>query len=124
MMPYLDPDIVVQITSTTEGHNLTAGTNLSLICNFDGTTHLRPELSFEWMHFDGMDSKRAGSNSSRLNFPSLKLSEAGEYECQVNIRSHLLNSDLTIMSVFPYPIRVIGKLLSMVQVLVGNVKFL
>ena len=120
MLPYSDPDIVVQITSKTESHNLTAGTNLSLMCNSDGTTHLRPELSFAWMHFNGTDTKRAGGNSSRLNFPSLKLSEAGEYMCQVNIRSHLLNSDLTIMSMFSYPVRVIGKLLGMVQVSIDN----
>ena len=101
---------MVQITSTVEGHNLTAGINFSLFCTIDGAAKLRPELSFEWLHFNGTNSKRAGSNFSKLNFPSLKLSEAGEYICQVNIRSHLLNSDLTIMSMFSYPVRVTGKL--------------
>jgi hypothetical protein len=89
---------------------LTAGTNLSLFCTVHGTTHLIQAFSFEWLHFNATGfSTKTGTNSSRLNFPSLKLSEAGEYMCQVNIRSHLLNSDLTIMS-HPQLIQVFSKL--------------
>ena len=48
-------------------------------------------------------------NSSILYFPSLKLSDAGEYMCQVNISSALLGSDLTMSSMFPHIVRVYGK---------------
>ena len=101
----------MQITSTIEGHNLTAGTNFSLICTVDGTAKLRPKLSFQWIYFNGTDVKETGTNSSRLHFSSLKLSEAGEYMCQVNIRSSLLKSDLNMISMLPYPVRVFGKLM-------------
>ena len=109
MLLCLEPDIVVQITSTVEGHNLTAGTNFSLICNVDGAINLRPELSYEWIHSDGIDYMTVRTDSSRLNFPSLKLSDGGEYMCTVNISSSLLNSDLNKMSMLPHPVRVISK---------------
>ena len=115
MNSIIDPDIMVQILSTIGCYNLTAGTNFSLICSVDGITSLRPQLDFEWMQFDGMNSRRVGTNSSELHFSSLKLSDAGEYMCTVNISSSLLNSDKSIMSELPCPIRVIGKLLDVVQ---------
>lgn len=96
------------------GHNLTAGTNFSLICAITVTdqTNIRPdlELNFEWMHFNGTVTVTAETNSSAFHFHSLKLSEAGEYMCQVSIASILLTSDLIIMSMKPYTIRVICKL--------------
>ena len=107
--PSLDPDIMVVITSTVEGHNLTAGTSFALMCNVDDTSNIRPEVTFEWIHFNGIDSEIVGTNSSLLFFSSLKLSDAGEYMCQINVRSSLLSSDLIIMSMFPYIVRVIGK---------------
>ena len=48
-------------------------------------------------------------NSSILYFSSLKLSDAGEYMCQVNISSTLLGSDLTILSIPPHTVKVFGK---------------
>lgn len=101
---------MVQITSTIEGHNLTAGTNFSLICTISGTAKLRTTLSYQWLHSNGNDFNEIGTNSSRLHFSSLKLSEAGEYMCQVNIISSLLRSDLNITSMPLYPVRTIGKL--------------
>jgi hypothetical protein len=110
LLPYLEPDIVVQIASTFEGHNLTAGTNFSLICIVDGIIKLRPELSFEWIHFNGTDFDEINVTSNAIHFSPLKLSEAGNYMCQVNIRSSLLRSDLSFMSMPPYSVRAIGKL--------------
>lgn len=106
----IDPNIVVQIVSAIEGHSLMTGTNFSLNCTVNGTAKLRPELSYEWMHFNGTDFKRAGTNSSELLFPSLRLSDAGEYMCTVNISSNLLNTNPIINSTYPYPIRISGKL--------------
>ena len=105
---------MVQIASTIiEGdhHNLTAGTSFSLICMIDNITEIRPEFTFEWMHSNVIDSMSVinQTNSSELHFSSLKLSDAGEYMCQVNIISSFLSSDLTLMSILSYPVRVIGK---------------
>ena len=107
----IDPDITVEIVSTIEGRNLTIGTNFSLICIVNGTAKLRSESSFEWMHFNGTDLKEAGTNSRELHFLPLKLSDAGEYMCIVNISSSLLNTNLIINSMLPYPIRITGKLI-------------
>lgn len=105
----LDPDIMVQITSTADGHNLTTGSNVSLTCTVDGTTQLKPELNFEWVHSNGFDQfETVRTNSNRLNFPLLKLSDAGEYMCTVNISSSLLNANLSMDSI-SYAIRIFGK---------------
>jgi dihydroxyacetone kinase DhaKLM complex PTS-EIIA-like component DhaM len=103
---------VVHIASTTEGPNLTAGTNFSLICIANGTANLRSasDLSYEWMYFNGANLEKVGTNSRKLHFSPLKLSDAGEYTCTMNISSSLLNSNLMINSILPYTILITGKL--------------
>jgi hypothetical protein len=111
----IEPDIVVQIASTAaEGSYLTTGTNFSLICIVNGTAKLRSDLTFEWMHFNGTDHdiiEKVRANSRELHFEPLKLSDAGEYTCTVNISSSLLNSNLIINSVLAYTILITGKLI-------------
>jgi hypothetical protein len=101
---------VVRIASTVENQNLTAGTNFSLICNVDDIAKFRAELGFEWIHFNGTDFEEVNVISNEIHFSPLKLSEAGNYMCQVNIRSSLLRSNLSFMSMPPYTVRAIGKL--------------
>ena len=101
---------MVQIASTFEGRYFTTGTNFSLICIINGTEKLRSELTFEWMHFNGTVLEKAGTNSRDLHFSPLKLSDAGEYTCTVNISSSLLKTNLIINSMSDYPILIIGKL--------------
>ena len=109
LLPYSEPDIVVLIDSTLEGHNVSAGTNFSLTCIVGGIEQLRPELSYEWMRFNGIDFEEINITSNEIHFLPLKLSEAGNYMCQVNIRSSLLRSDLNFVSMPPYTVRAIGK---------------
>ena len=110
MLPYLEPDVVVQIASTFEGQYFTTGTNHSLMCIVNGTAMLRSELTFEWMHSNGTDLEKAGTNSRDLHFSPLKLSDAGEYTCTVNISSSLLKTNLIINSMSKYSVQIIGKL--------------
>ena len=109
MLPYLEPDVVVEITSTFEGHNVSAGTNLSLTCIVGGIENLMAELMFEWIRFNRIDFEEINITSNEIHFLPLKLSEAGNYMCRVSIRSSLLRSDLSFMSMPPYTVRAIGK---------------
>ena len=111
MLPYLEPDVMVQIASesTFEGRNVSSGTNLSLTCMVGGIEKFRPELSFKWIRFNGTDFEELNITSNKIHFSPLKLSEAGNYMCQVNVRSSLLRSDLSFMSMSPYTIRAFGK---------------
>ena len=101
---------MVRINSTSEGHNVSAGTNFSLTCTVGGIEKLQPELSFGWIRFNGTDYEEVNVTSNEIHFSSLKLSEAGIYMCQVNITSSLLRSDLSFPSMPPHTVRAIGKL--------------
>ena len=109
MLLYLEPDLVVLIDSTFEGHNVSAGTNFSLTCIVGGIENLMAELIVEWIRFNGIDIEKINVTSNEIHFLPLKLSEAGNYVCQVSIRSSLLRSDLSFVSMPPYTIRAIGK---------------
>ena len=103
---------MVSISSNNIGENLTAGMiNFSLSCDVSGTDDIMPDIKYLWWHYNGSDTKMIDINSSILSFSSLKLSDAGEYMCQVNISSSLLGSDLTILSIPPHTVRVFGKLI-------------
>ena len=68
-----------------------------------------PTLTFIWLHFNGIDTKYIENNSSMLVLSPLRLSDAGEYRCQVNITSPLLKSDLISTSMVQETVRVFGK---------------
>ena len=110
MLPYLEPDVVVEITSTFEGHDVSAGTNFSLTCTVVGIENLMAELIiFEWIRFNGTDFEEINVTSNEIHFLPLHFSESGNYMCQVSIRSSLLKSDLSFVSMPPYTVRAIGK---------------
>ena len=97
------------VTSTFNG-NLTAGDSVTLICEVDGVDDISPDIKYTWWHYDGGDTKSINSNVSELSFSPLKLSDAGEYICGVNISSTLLSSNLISNSSMPSLIvNVLGK---------------
>ena len=97
------------MTYSPSDENVTAGTNATIFCHVFGIENLMPTLTFVWLHFDGTDTKRIENNSSMLVLSPLRLSDAGEYRCQVKITSPLLKSDLTITSMYQETIRLFGK---------------
>ena len=74
-----------------------------------------PDIEYLWLHYNGSDTKLININSSILHFSSLKLSDAGEYMCQVSISSTLLGSELTFLSVPPLTVHVLGKFIANLQ---------
>lgn len=78
--------------------NLTVGSNHTLLCVIEGLNDLIPANIYQWTHFNGNECQVVGGNSQILFFPYLRLSDAGEYTCTVNISSLLLNSDIDTQS--------------------------
>ena len=104
----VDPDVMVFVDSPL-GENITAGVNNTLFCMIDDIDDLMLPIEYMWWHFNGTDTKLIKNKSGILSLSPLKLSDAGEYICQVNINSTLLNSNVTFYSMMPHVIRVFGK---------------
>ena len=104
----VDPDVMVFVYSPLD-ENITAGVNNTLSCMIDDIDDLMLPVEYMWWHFNGNDTKLINNKSGILSLSPLKLSDAGEYMCQVNISSSLLNSDLIFYSMMPHVIRVFGK---------------
>lgn len=91
------------------GENFTAGMNVTLVCEVTGIDNLMSSIMFTWRHFNGTYMKSIENNSGILFLSPLRLSDAGEYTCLVDITSPLLLSNLIIFSMDPQIIRVFGK---------------
>ena len=70
------------ITSTSDG-TLTAGQAYSLNCSLTGITDI---VTYQW--YEGLPSNGTQlTNSSQLQFSSLRASDAGLYTCQATVNS-------------------------------------
>ena len=67
------------------------GLSHTLICNVLGADNLNPNMTYLWTRSSG----QIMANTNTLNFHSLQLSDAGEYTCQVTIRSPYIHKDVT-----------------------------
>ena len=78
-------------------------TGYTLTCDVSGAENLNPEITYQWTRNDGtIQTQALGINSKMLTLgtgPSpLQLSNAGNYECRVNVGSSLLNNDIMAAS--------------------------
>ena len=71
----------------------TIGLNHTLICNVSGTDNLNPNITYKWIK--NSSQFLANSSVGALSFPSLQLSDAGEYTCWISVRSPYLRDEIT-----------------------------
>ena len=91
-----DPSVNVTITPSSEGHQ-SVGSQFNIACATRGFDHLNPRFDIQWGKISGLIDDSPQVNAS-LSFSSLKLSDAGEYTCEVNVTSdYLVNGYATGM---------------------------
>jgi hypothetical protein len=83
------------------------GHGFSLSCVISGVENLNPIITYNWIK-DNSTWILVGSNRSILSFPSLRLSDAGQYSCQVRISCRYLCDALVVTST-PFDIHLQGK---------------
>ena len=102
-------DVTVAIVST-DGKPVTFGDNHTLLCNVSSSINMQQDLTYKWWHFDGTDRKEIkDSNSNMLTLPPVKLKNAGEYTCEVEIGSTEVSSSVKIPTKSPYTLILSGK---------------
>ena len=90
------PTFSVNITS--KGSIITGGQAFSLKCTISGVEALNPILTYQWTKSNSTGRMQVGSNTSTLSFSSLRLSDAGQYSCQVTVNSRYLHDALNVTS--------------------------
>ena len=86
---YIAPPITVIVTANLNAPLMVGQTGYTLTCDVSGADSLNPTINYQWTRND----ERVPDGSSRtLNLPSLSLSTAGDYTCNVTINSTLLTS--------------------------------
>ena len=70
-----------------------AGLSYTLTCYIMGIDNLDPNITYLWTRNSIQIS--ANSSTGMLYFPSLRLSDAGVYTCQVAVRSPYLRNEIT-----------------------------
>ena len=71
------------------GGTITAGQNCSLKCTLTGVESQNPTITYKWLKYNGTQQVEVGTGSNILSFPSLNLSDAGQYTCQVTVDSQM-----------------------------------
>jgi hypothetical protein len=104
----LVPSISVWIHS--DGAPPIAGQKYSLTCNISGAENLDPIITYKWLKNNGTQTYYVvGKNSNILSFSSLRLSDAGNYFCEVIVNSRLLHNAINETSK-KFEVHVSGKL--------------
>ena len=87
------PPVIANIT--TEG-TATVGQTYTLICSvLSGLEGLNAVVSYQWTKDNGTRSQ-LGANSNTLSIPSLRLSDAGSYTCEISVNSNRLLKQATV----------------------------
>ena len=69
------------------------GQSYSRTCGVTGTENLDSSITYQWTNSNG---DQIGIDRV-LSFSPLRLSDAGQYTCQVTVSSPYLNDDITMM---------------------------
>jgi hypothetical protein len=94
--PSVVPPIIANITS--EG-TARVGQSYTLACDvLSGLEGLNAVVSYQWTKDNGTRSQ-LGANSNILSFPSLRLSDAGSYTCEIRANSSRLLKQATVKTV-------------------------
>ena len=80
-----------------EGNIPTAGQSNTLTCNVSGDEDLNLTITYQWTKNNGTQT-HVGTNSNTLSFFFLRLSDAGQYTCQVNVTSPYLHNVINTAS--------------------------
>lgn len=86
----IDPNITVMTMPSENIHNI--GDKFNITCmTVSDLAHLNPEITYQWVigHYGNESVLTANST---ISFPSLTLSDAGEYTCKVNVSSGLFTT--------------------------------
>ena len=90
----LVPTVSVQITTSgTPGQN-----GYSLTCGVNGAENLNPSVTYQWIKNSGTQTKIQVGSGVSLTFSPLRLSDMGEYVCEVTISSPYLTNVITVMN--------------------------
>jgi hypothetical protein len=71
------------------GGTIVAGKNCTLVCSVSGIGSSNPTIAYQWTKNNGSAPIQVGGNSNMLVFSSLRLSDAGQYTCQVTVGSEM-----------------------------------
>ena len=66
-----------------------AGQNCTLSCTVTGLNSSDSTITYQWMKNNGTHQIQIGNNSDTLSFSSFRLSDAGQYTCQVTVDSEM-----------------------------------
>ena len=69
------------------GGTIVAGQSCTLVCTMSGVGGSNPTISYQWTKNNGTIQTQVGNNSDTLSFSSLRLSDAGQYTCQITVGS-------------------------------------
>lgn len=90
------PTLSVKIRSN--GIITPGGQGFSLECTIFGAEALNSILTYQWTKNNSTGQMQVGSNTNILSFSSLRLSDAGQYSCQVTVTSRYLHNALNVTS--------------------------
>ena len=74
---------LVSLQISDGGDSPTVGHNYALTCHVSGAESIQ-SFNYKWMKSSNSTKSQILSNSSKLFFSPLKLSDAGNYSCQIN----------------------------------------
>ena len=89
------PLITVKVTANLNTPLMVGQTDNALTCDVTGAGNLTPKIDYRWTRNDGNTQTHIGTNSNTLSLSPLRLSNIGDYTCNITVNSTLLNSNFS-----------------------------